>query len=140
MLEVDYYTVFCELERALQGELDFLAEAQAALKVYASVSHTADGKPAPPAVGVPLPIAGLASRRVLVMDYVEGTPLNRLSAEMEKRGIVPGSPESQLAGRRILAQLTEAFGRMMLGAGFIHGDPHPGNIFVQARAYAKLRA
>ena len=26
------YTVFCELERALQGELDFLAEAQAALK------------------------------------------------------------------------------------------------------------
>ena len=61
----------------------------------------------------------------------QGTPLNRLSAEMEKRGIVPGSPESKLAGRRILSQLTEAFGRMILGAGFIHGDPHPGNIFVQ---------
>jgi len=87
---------------------------------------------------VPLPVQGLASRRVLVMDFVEGTPLNRLSAEMEKRGIKPGSPESQLAGRRILAQLTEAFGRMMLGAGFIHGDPHPGNIFVQPGAKVAL--
>ena len=137
-LPVDYYTVFCELERALDGELDFLAEAQAALKVYASVSHTADGKPVAPAVGVPLPVQGLASRRVLVMDFVEGTPLNRLSAEMEKRGIKPGSPESQIAGRRILEQLTVAFGRMMLGAGFIHGDPHPGNIFVQPGAKVAL--
>ena len=40
MLEVDYYTVFCELERALKGELDFL-QAQSALKVFASVSRTA---------------------------------------------------------------------------------------------------
>lgn len=32
-LPIDYYTVFCELERALQGELDFLQEAQSALKV-----------------------------------------------------------------------------------------------------------
>ena len=137
-LPVDYYTVFCELERALQGELDFLAEGQAAMKVHASVSHLADGTPAEPAVQVPLPIAGLSSRRVLVMDYVEGTPLNRLADKMAERGIKPGSPESILAGRRILTQLTEAFGRMMLGAGFIHGDPHPGNIFVQEGAKVAL--
>ena len=55
-LPVDYYTVFCELERALYGELDFLQEAQSALKVHASVSHTAGGKPAEPAVAVPLPV------------------------------------------------------------------------------------
>jgi aarF domain-containing kinase len=137
-LPVDYYTVFCELERALQGELDFLAEAQSAMKVFASVSHTAAGVPTEPAVSVPLPVQGLASRRVLVMDFVEGTPLNRLAGEMEKRGIKPGSPESIVAGERILTQLTEAFGRMMLGAGFIHGDPHPGNIFVQPGAQIAL--
>ncbi|KAL1508727.1 hypothetical protein AB1Y20_004822 [Prymnesium parvum] len=130
-LPVDYYTVFCELERALQGELDFLQEGQAAMKVYASVSHYANGKPAPPSVVVPLPVQGLASRRVLVMDFVDGVPLNRLANTMKERGIEPGSPESKLAGRRILSQLSEAFSRMMLGAGFIHGDPHPGNIFVQ---------
>ena len=44
----------------------------------------------------------------------------------------------ELAGRRILTQLTEAFGRMMLGAGFIHGDPHPGNIFVMEGARVAL--
>ena len=137
-LPVDYYTVFCELERALQGELDFLAEAQAALKVFSSVSHGADGRPVEAAVDVPLPVAGLASRRVLVMDYIDGTPLNRLASVMEKRGIKPGSAESKLAGRRILSQLSDAFGRMMLGAGFIHGDPHPGNIFVQEGARVAL--
>ena len=137
-LPIDYYTVFCELERALYGELDFLQESQAALKVHASVSHTADGAPADPAVVVPLPVPGLASRRVLVMDFIPGTALNRLSATLKERGIEPGSPESELAGRRILTQLTEAFGRMMLGAGFIHGDPHPGNIFVMEGARVAL--
>jgi len=137
-LPVDYYTVFCELERALYGELDFLQEAQSALKVHASVSHTAGGKPAEPAVAVPLPVPGLASRRVLVMDFIPGTPLNKMAAVLEERGIKPGSPESELAGRRILAQLTEAFGRMMLGAGFIHGDPHPGNIFLMEGARVAL--
>ena len=97
-LPVDYYTVFCELERALQGELDFLCEAQSAMKVFASVSHTCDGAPAEPAVGVPLPISGLASRRVLVMEFIPGTPLNRLADEMKKRGIEPGSDASIVAG------------------------------------------
>ena len=106
--------------------------------MFASVSHTADGKLAPPPVGVPLPIEGLCSRRVYVMDYVDGAPLNRLAATMAERGIEPGSAESQLAGRKILTQLTEAFGRMMLGAGFIHGDPHPGNIFVREGANVAL--
>ena len=41
-------------------------------------------------------------------------------------------------GRRILAQLTEAFGRMMLGAGFIHADLHPGNIFLMEGARVAL--
>ena len=127
-------------ERALQGELDFLAEGQSAMKVYSSVAHTCAGVPTEPAVQVPLPVQGLSSRRVLVMEYVEGTPLNRLAGEMEKRGIKPGSPESKIAGRRILEQLTEAFGRMMLGAGFIHGDPHPGNIFVQEGTRTRRRA
>ena len=87
---------------------------------------------------MPLPVQGLACRRVLVMDFVPGTPLNKLAEVMAARGIKPGSPESQIAGRRILSQLTEAFGRMMLGAGFIHGDPHPGNIFVREGAKVSL--
>ena len=72
----------------------------------------------------------LVSKRVLVMDFVEGSPLNRLQETMKERGIEPGSPEAKIVGRRILNSLSSAFGRMIFGAGFIHGDPHPGNIFV----------
>ena len=38
--------------------------------------ENADGSPADPAVVVPLPVPGLSSRRVLVMDLIPGTPLN----------------------------------------------------------------
>eukprot|EP00435_Cladocopium_sp_Y103_P027309 s2113_g6.t1 len=35
-----------------------------------------------------------------------------------------------MLGRRILEALTTAYGRMIFSSGFIHGDPHPGNIFI----------
>jgi len=129
-LPVDYYTVFSELGDALINELDFLAEAQAMRKIDYAISHCTDGSPAERPVTVPLPVGELVSKRVLVMDFVEGVPLNRLQQTLEEKGIEPGSPESKLAGRRILSSLSSAFGRMIFGAGFIHGDPHPGNIFI----------
>jgi len=130
-LPVDYYTVFCELGDALVNELDFLAEAQAMRKINLAVSHNNDGSVCHnPPVTVPLPVGELVSKRVLVMDFVEGAPLNQLSQLMKDKGIEAGSPEAKIAGRRILDSLVSAFGRMIFGAGFIHGDPHPGNIFI----------
>lgn len=129
-LPVDYYTVFCELGDALVNELDFLAEAQAMRKIDLAVRHDNDGLSTAPPVAVPLPVGELVSKRVLVMDFVEGSPLNQLSQRMKEKGIEPGSPEAKIGGRRILDSLTAAFGRMIFGAGFIHGDPHPGNIFI----------
>jgi len=129
-LPVDYYTVFCELGDALVNELDFLAEAQAMRKIDLAISHDTDGTPCDRPVTIPLPIGELVSKRVLVMDFVNGVPLNQLGKRMEERGIKPGSPEAKIAGRRILNALSTAFGRMIFGAGFIHGDPHPGNIFI----------
>jgi len=129
-LPVDYYTVFSELGDALVNELDFLAESQAMRKIDYAISHCTDGTAAERPVTVPLPVGELVSKRVLVMDFVEGVPLNRLQQTMKEKGIEPGSPESKLAGRRILNSLSSAFGRMIFGAGFIHGDPHPGNIFI----------
>jgi predicted unusual protein kinase regulating ubiquinone biosynthesis (AarF/ABC1/UbiB family) len=35
------------------------------------------------------------------------------------------------AARRILSQLSEAYGRMILGEGLFQADGHPGNILVQ---------
>lgn len=129
-LPVDYYTVFCEFGDALERELDFLSEAQAMRKIDLAISHDNDGTLTERPVNIPLPTGELVSKRVLVMDFVEGVPLNRLQETLRERGIEPGSPESKIAGRRILDSLALAFGRMIFGAGFIHGDPHPGNIFI----------
>jgi aarF domain-containing kinase len=87
---------------------------------------------------VPLPIPGLVSKRVLVMEYVEGKALSKLGEEMVKRGITEGSAEAKLLGSQLLASLTEALGRMIFGGGIIHGDVHPGNIFVMKDGFALL--
>jgi len=105
---------------ALVNELNFFAEAQAMRKIDMAISHDADGTPTERPVTIPLPVGELVCQRVLVMDFVEGVPLNRLSDAMRKKGIEAGSVESKIAGRRILNSLAIAFGRMIFGSGFIH--------------------
>eukprot|EP00559_Dactyliosolen_fragilissimus_P006499 CAMPEP_0184859866 /NCGR_PEP_ID=MMETSP0580-20130426/4835_1 /TAXON_ID=1118495 /ORGANISM="Dactyliosolen fragilissimus" /LENGTH=543 /DNA_ID=CAMNT_0027356721 /DNA_START=206 /DNA_END=1837 /DNA_ORIENTATION=+ len=129
-LPLDYYTVFAELEAQLQDEFDFVAEAVAMDRIYQTLSTTPDGLPCEPPLILPRPVPGLVSKRVLVMDYLEGVPLSRAREEMLKNGIDPDSPESKLFGRKLLKSLTEVFGRCILESGFFHADPHPGNIFV----------
>lgn len=63
--------MFCELERVLDSELDFRAEAQAMEKIAAGVAHTVEGRRARPPIVVPRPVPGLCSGRVLVMEYVQ---------------------------------------------------------------------
>jgi len=74
----------------------------------------------------------------MVMEYIEGTPLSKVAAELSKRGVLPGSPESLLLGRGLLTALTDAYASMIFGSGIIHGDPHPGNIFVLAEGNVAL--
>ena len=130
-LPVDYYVVFSELGDVLEGELDFLQEAQAMEKLHAAVRFRPDGRAAPAPLRVPRAVPGLATTKVLVMEFVEGVSLNNLAAEARKRGVEPGSPEAKILGSRIVRALGEAYARMIFGAGFVHGDPHPGNVFVQ---------
>jgi len=129
-LPLDYYTVFAELEKQLADEFDFLAEAVAMDRIYDTMTKDENGLPCESPIVLPRPVAGLVTRRVLVMDYLEGVPLSRAAEEMAKRGITPDSPESQLFGRKLLRSLTDVFGRCILETGFFHADPHPGNIFV----------
>ena len=68
------------------------------------------------------------------MEFVEGVSLNNLAAEAKKRGVEPGSPEAKILGSRIVRALGEAYARMIFGAGFVHGDPHPGNVLIDVRA------
>ena len=130
-LPLDYYKVFCEIEKNLGQELDFMIEAQMTMKVASAVSHSPSNRPIKKApVLVPLPIPGLVSKRAMVLEFIEGQPLSKLAKEMESKGFKAGSPESLVLGRRLLQALTDAYSNMIFGSGIIHGDPHPGNIFV----------
>mmetsp|Transcript_29777 Transcript_29777/g.34250 ORF Transcript_29777/g.34250 Transcript_29777/m.34250 type:complete len:603 (+) Transcript_29777:57-1865(+) len=130
-LPLDYYTVFCELEKQLGDEFDFVAEAVAMDRIYTALTRSSDGSSVVDApVTIPRPVTDLVCKRVLVMDYLKGVPLSRAQKEMERRGIDPESAEARLFGKKLLKGLTEVFGRSILETGFFHADPHPGNIFV----------
>ena len=130
-LPIDYYKIFCEIESTLKYELNFLYESQATQKVASAVSHSPNNTPLSKSpVLVPLPIPGLVSKKVMVLEYVDGIALSKIASEMTKRGVKPGSPESVVLGSRLLTSLTDAYSNMIFGSGIIHGDPHPGNIFI----------
>jgi aarF domain-containing kinase len=121
-LPLDYYTVFSELEKQLQDEFDFVAEAVAMDRIYETVTRDENGLPCESPIVLPRTVTGLISKRVLVMDYLKGVPLSRAAEEMLKKGINPDSPESQLFGRKLLRALTDVFGRCILETGFFHAE------------------
>eukprot|EP00957_Ditylum_brightwellii_P139586 10638343-Ditylum_brightwellii.AAC.1 len=72
-LPLDYYTVFVELEKQLADEFDFVAEAVAMDRIYNTITRSPDGiTPVDSPVVTPRPVPGLVSKRVLVMDYLQG--------------------------------------------------------------------
>ncbi len=76
-LPLDYYTVFSELEKQLQDEFDFVAEAVAMDRIYQTITRDENGMPCEAPIVLPRPVPGLVSKRVLVMDYLKGVPLSR---------------------------------------------------------------
>ncbi|GMI07210.1 hypothetical protein TrVE_jg8381 [Triparma verrucosa] len=130
-MPVDYYVVFKELEDQLADEFDFVAEAAAMDRIWNHLivdPRTGEKRDVP--LRMPRPIPELVTRRVLVMDYLEGVPLSRAAEEMRKKGIDPDGPEAKIFGEKLLRSLTDVFSRCILESGFFHADPHPGNIFV----------
>eukprot|EP00418_Pyrodinium_bahamense_P042560 CAMPEP_0179200298 /NCGR_PEP_ID=MMETSP0796-20121207/99682_1 /TAXON_ID=73915 /ORGANISM="Pyrodinium bahamense, Strain pbaha01" /LENGTH=230 /DNA_ID=CAMNT_0020904853 /DNA_START=15 /DNA_END=707 /DNA_ORIENTATION=- len=80
----------------------------------------------------------MATKSVLVMEFVAGTPLSRLEKEARRRGIELEGMRKKILGESIVRALTTAFGRMVFSSGFIHGDPHPGNLILQAGYLAQV--
>ncbi len=104
---VDVPAVIDHLSSSLVRELDFRYEAanlERMREVLAPFGRLA----------VPEVHAGLSSRRLLVLQEIQGTPL--LEAPMGE------------ARREAARQLVEAYYQQVLAAGFFHADPHPGNL------------
>jgi predicted unusual protein kinase regulating ubiquinone biosynthesis (AarF/ABC1/UbiB family) len=73
-------------------------------------------------VRAPLVLARFTRRRVLVMEHCPGTKVDRLHERFET---------GQLSFKQVMETLTGLYLRMMMVDGFMHADPHPGNLLVQ---------
>lgn len=73
-------------------------------------------------VRIPDVLDDYTRRRVLVMEYCSGTKVDRLQEQFES---------GELEFNRLMETLTGLYLRMMMVDGFLHADPHPGNILVE---------
>jgi ubiquinone biosynthesis protein len=69
---------------------------------------------------VPRPVDDYTTGVVLTMDYVEGTRVTALGP----------AARVDLRGRELARQLVDAYLKQLLIDGFMHADPHPGNVFL----------
>lgn len=134
-LKFDTMSVVDELEEQVGLEFDFQREASSMDRIADSFS--AFYKANSP-VQVPRSIPSLVTRRALVMQFIEGTPILKLGDEMAKRGINPRGAMARLAKGNILKDLSEAYGHMILRDGFFQADPHPGNILILKKGKVAL--
>jgi ubiquinone biosynthesis protein len=107
-------TLYDEFARVLQGELNYINEGRSADRFRANFSDE-------PSVVVPEVIWSHSTAHVLTLEYVEGIKITRF---MEIRGLG--------IDLRVVARLiARAYMQQILIHRFFHGDPHPGNLFVQ---------
>ncbi|KAF7838207.1 putative aarF domain-containing protein kinase 1-like isoform X2 [Senna tora] len=125
-IKFDLYSVTKEMEKQIGYEFDFVREAGAMERIRKFLYENNKRTP----VQVPRVIQDMVTRRVLVMEYIDGIPLMNLGDEIAKRGINPRGKMAAAAKQKILQSLTLAYGQMILKSGFFHADPHPGNILI----------
>ncbi len=102
-----------EFRRTLLRELDYRREAFNLITLGNNLKEY-------PRLLVPQPVEDYSTSRVLTMDYVKGTKVTDLTplARIDNDG-------------RVLADdLCRAYLDQILVDGFLHADPHPGNLLV----------
>jgi predicted unusual protein kinase regulating ubiquinone biosynthesis (AarF/ABC1/UbiB family) len=104
--------VLDEFELRIAEEMDFRLEAEHAMEIRKNFEGNRE-------VIIPRIYHELTRQRVLVMEFVEGTRIDRLDA-------------THVDVPRVVATLVELYVQMMLVDGLFHADPHPGNLMVAA--------
>ncbi len=105
-----------ELGTYVPRELNFLNEGKNAETIAGFFKDRDD-------VAVPRVHWELTTRRLLVMEYVDGLKISD----------VEGLRRARVDLARVARTLAEVYCEQILGRGFFHADPHPGNVFVEPR-------
>jgi predicted unusual protein kinase regulating ubiquinone biosynthesis (AarF/ABC1/UbiB family) len=104
-----------EFSVRVRGEMDFREEASNIARFHrVFAGHRR--------VRAPIVLERFTQRRVLVMEHVPGTKIDRLHERFSA---------GSLSFRDVMETLTSVYLRMMMVDGFMHADPHPGNLLVQ---------
>jgi predicted unusual protein kinase regulating ubiquinone biosynthesis (AarF/ABC1/UbiB family) len=107
---IDIPAVFAHLSSSLHQELDFRLEAKNAERLRDTLAEF-------PRLAVPVVYTDLSTRRLLVMEDVNG--------------VAPADVPQEPIRRETARQFLESFYKQILIDGFFHADPHPGNLMWQ---------
>ncbi|GJD05573.1 Uncharacterized protein Gasu2_00350 [Galdieria sulphuraria] len=108
---VQYRALLDQWSRSMYLELDYVNEGKNAVRFSKGLQGNSD-------VYVPRVYFEYTSRRVLTMEWIHGKKL----AKSEPAEI-----------RRLVTVGVNCFLNQLLGTGFFHADPHPGNLLVDNR-------
>ena len=102
-----------QFRRSLAGELDYQREAANLIRLRQLTAEH-------PHLLVPEPVPDYTSSRVLTMDFVPG----RKVTDVGPLGLL------DVDGEPLVRDLFSAYLHMILVDGFLHADPHPGNVLL----------
>ncbi len=102
-----------QFRRSLAGELDYQREAANLIRMRQLTAEH-------PHLLVPEPVPDYTSSRVLTMDFVPG----RKVTDVGPLGLL------DVDGEPLVRDLFSAYLHMILVDGFLHADPHPGNVLL----------
>ena len=107
---IDVRELVAEFEGVIRRELDYGAEAQNGRRFAINFADTP--------VKIPKMYTELSTKRVLTMEFIEGSRFYNLQPLL----LAPAER------RRVATMGAEAIFKMAFEDGFFHGDPHPANL------------
>lgn len=110
----DLDALYREFARTVAEELNYQQEGRNAQKFAAIFADD-------PGIRVPAIIPEHSTRRVLVLEWMDGIKITDIAA----------LDAARVNRARLADRLAESYLRQVLEASFFHADPHPGNILVQ---------
>ncbi|KAL1501705.1 hypothetical protein ABEB36_006986 [Hypothenemus hampei] len=114
--KVDFTWVLNDFEEALKQELDFVNEGLNGERCAKDLRHLKY-------VHVPNVLWKYTNTRILVTEFIDGIKISS-TEDLKEQGF-------SLVD--INKKLFEAFGYQIFQSGFVHADPHPGNILIRKR-------
>ncbi|CEI96229.1 hypothetical protein RMCBS344292_10395 [Rhizopus microsporus] len=112
-----------EMRESLPKELDFVHEAKNSQRVQDNFFQDCLQK----RFALVVPKVIWAKRRIMCMEFIVGSRIDDLEY-MKQHQIDP---------KEVSEELTRVFSEMIFIHGFVHCDPHPGNVFVRPSKYPK---